>query len=213
MKSIWGLTLWEGLECHWWRCSLSCSWLPMTERCHAKKLGVATMKRAYERLLVKPSCSRRLQWIWDASTMWWSPSVAAAVEWINQSLVFYRGQNWRYDPNPLEEPRRSCGDCRHWYKKMWSWSCLEYPEMFKMPEPLDICWRILQTGSGTRSGERNFWQSTKMEIDLEIWRLLWHQTWRCRVQSLHNWFPVLLWELQLSNWKELRRTLAWTLDF
>ena len=34
-----------------------------------KKLKLGTMKRDYERLLVKPSCSRRTHCIGDASTM------------------------------------------------------------------------------------------------------------------------------------------------
>jgi hypothetical protein len=53
------------------------------------------MKRAYERLLVMPSCSGRPQCIGDASTMGWSPRTAAAVEWVNLSLECYRGQSWR----------------------------------------------------------------------------------------------------------------------
>jgi hypothetical protein len=38
-------------------------------RGHAKKLRLGTMKGVYERLLVKPSCSRRSQYIGDSSTM------------------------------------------------------------------------------------------------------------------------------------------------
>ena len=38
-------------------------------RGHAKELRLGTIKRAYERLLVKPSCSRRPQCIGDANTM------------------------------------------------------------------------------------------------------------------------------------------------
>ncbi|EDL28619.1 mCG140439, isoform CRA_b [Mus musculus] len=29
----------------------------------------------------------------------------------------YRGQSWRSDTSPLEEPRRSCVDPRYWNKK------------------------------------------------------------------------------------------------
>ena len=36
---------------------------------HVKELRLGTMKRAYERLLVKPSCSGRQQCFGDASTM------------------------------------------------------------------------------------------------------------------------------------------------
>jgi len=36
---------------------------------YAKDLRFGTMKRAYERLLAKPSCSGRPQYIEDASTM------------------------------------------------------------------------------------------------------------------------------------------------
>jgi hypothetical protein len=40
---------------------------------------------------------------------------------------------------------------------------------------------------------------------VEIWILLWHQTWRCRVWSLPSWFPGLLWRLHLSDWMNLRK--------
>jgi hypothetical protein len=50
-------------------------------RGHAKELRLGTMKRAYERLLVKPGCSERPQQIGDASTIGWSPRTAVAVEW------------------------------------------------------------------------------------------------------------------------------------
>jgi hypothetical protein len=38
-------------------------------RGHSKDLRLRTMKRAYERLLVKPSCNRRTQCTGDTSTM------------------------------------------------------------------------------------------------------------------------------------------------
>jgi hypothetical protein len=51
------------------------------------------MKRAYERLLVKPSYSRRLQRIGDASTMGRSPRTAAAVEWsLPEPTVLQRAE-------------------------------------------------------------------------------------------------------------------------
>jgi hypothetical protein len=53
---------------------------------HVKELRLGTIKRTYERLLVKPSCSERSHCIGDASTMGWPPRIAAAVEWINVSL-------------------------------------------------------------------------------------------------------------------------------
>jgi hypothetical protein len=46
-----------------------------------KDMMLGTMKRAYGRLLVKPSCSRRQQCFGDASTMRWPPRTAAAVEY------------------------------------------------------------------------------------------------------------------------------------
>jgi hypothetical protein len=72
------------------------------------------MKRAYEQLLVKPSCSRSPQCIGDAIIMGWSPRTAAAVEGINLSLECSRGQSWRSEASPLEEPRRWWVDPRHW---------------------------------------------------------------------------------------------------
>jgi hypothetical protein len=53
------------------------------------------MKRAYERVLVKPGCNGRPQCVGDASTMGRSPRTAAIVEWINLSLECYREQSWR----------------------------------------------------------------------------------------------------------------------
>ena len=44
-------------------------------------MRLGTMKIAYERLLVKPSCNGRLQQIRDASTIGWPPKTAAAVGW------------------------------------------------------------------------------------------------------------------------------------
>jgi len=74
-------------------------------RGYAKDLRIGTIKRAYERLLVRPSCSIRTQCIGDASTMGWSPRTAAAMEWINLSLACCRGQSWRCEARPLEGPR------------------------------------------------------------------------------------------------------------
>jgi hypothetical protein len=37
---------------------------------------------------------------------------------INQIQQCYRGQSWKCDPSPLEEPRRSCVNPRHWNKKL-----------------------------------------------------------------------------------------------
>jgi hypothetical protein len=48
------------------------------------------MKRAYERLLVKPSCRRRHQCFGDANTMRRPPRIGAAVECrqLNEQLQF-----------------------------------------------------------------------------------------------------------------------------
>ena len=52
-----------------------------------------------------------------------------------------------------------------------------------------------------------------MKKELDIWRLLFHQTWRCRFWTLSICFPVLLWGLQLSDWMNLRRDLElWTVN-
>jgi len=40
---------------------------------------------------------------------------------VSQSLECYRGQSWRSGTNPLEKPRRSRVDPRHWNKKWRSW--------------------------------------------------------------------------------------------
>ena len=97
---------------------------------------------------------------------------------------------------PWREPMRG-----YW----WSLVGVENPSVLKMPEPWDTCWGKLLTGSRTSPGESSLLQSTKMEKGVEIWRLLWHQPWRCRVWNLPSWFPALLWGLQLSDWMNLRR--------
>ena len=131
-------------------------------RGHAKKLRLNTTKKVYERLLVKvqPSCSRKSQRIWDASTMGWLPRTVAAVEW-NQSepRVPQRTE--------LEEwPKSFGGARRHWNKK---------------PEPWDTFWGKLITGSGTSPRERIVLQSTKLKG-------VGHQTWRCRAWSFPSCF-------------------------
>lgn len=49
------------------------------------------------------------------------------------------------------------------------------------------------------------------EKGVGIWRPLWCQPWRCRVWNLPSWFPVFLWELQLSDWMNLGRDLEFEL--
>lgn len=61
-------------------------------------LGI--MKRAYERLLMKPtSCSRRHQHIRDVSTMGWPPRTA--LEWIYLNLEFYNRTELEKWPKPF----------------------------------------------------------------------------------------------------------------
>ena len=75
---------------------------------HAKELKLGTMKRAYEGLLVKPSCSRIKQCFGGASTMRWPLTTAAAVEYRNleprRQGVCYKGQSWRSGPSPWRNP-------------------------------------------------------------------------------------------------------------
>jgi hypothetical protein len=63
-------------------------------------LRLGTLKRAYERLLVKPRWSGTPQCIGDVSTMELSPRTAAVVEWINLTLEGYRRQSWKSDASP-----------------------------------------------------------------------------------------------------------------
>jgi hypothetical protein len=84
----------------------------------------------------------------------------------NQSLECYRGQSWRCDPSPLEEPRRSFVNPRHWNKKLCSWNCLRDPKIFEMPEPWDTCWEKLLTGSGTSQRELCCSQLSTGELDI-----------------------------------------------
>jgi hypothetical protein len=77
-------------------------------RDHAKELRLGTMKRAYERLLLKPSYSGRQQCFGDDSTMRWPPRTAAAVEyrWLDprRQCVCYKEHGWRSDPSPWRSP-------------------------------------------------------------------------------------------------------------
>jgi len=41
MKSSWNWALWEAMESHWWRFSLSCSWQPRTEGVLQRSRGLA----------------------------------------------------------------------------------------------------------------------------------------------------------------------------
>ena len=87
-------------------------------RGHAKELRLGTMKRAYERLLVKPSYSGRQQCFADASTMKWPPRTAAAVEYRQldprRQRVCYKVQGWRSDPSPWRSPEDRDLDPRYW---------------------------------------------------------------------------------------------------
>ena len=51
-----------------------------------KELRLGTMKRAWEKILVKSCYFRRSQCIGHASTTGWSTTTAVGVEWINLNL-------------------------------------------------------------------------------------------------------------------------------
>jgi hypothetical protein len=79
---------------------------------NAKKLRLGIMKRSFKRLLVKPSCSEDFSIFIYLSTIRWQPRTATAVELDQPELEWYRGQNWRSDSSPLQQPRRSCVNAR-----------------------------------------------------------------------------------------------------
>ena len=97
MKISWGWVLWEAMEGHWWRCSLSCNWRPRTE-------GV-------------------MQRFGDASTMRWPPRAAAAVEYRHleprRQGVCSKGHGWRSDPSPWRSPEDHELDPSHWTVGDW----------------------------------------------------------------------------------------------
>jgi hypothetical protein len=68
--------------------------------------------------LVKPTFSRRSQCM--EMPVPWDDHQEQQQQWsgVNLSLECNRGQSCRSDPSPLEEPRRSCVDPRHWNKKL-----------------------------------------------------------------------------------------------
>ena len=148
MKNTWGLALWEAREGHWGKHSFNWRWQPRTE---GVMMRLGTMKRAYERLLVKPCCSERPQCIGDASTMGWSPRTAVAVECINLSLDCYRGQSWRSDTSPQDHV---------WIPDIRRKSCntevaLETPRCLRFQScRIDICWGQQLAGSGSSLWER-----------------------------------------------------------
>jgi hypothetical protein len=73
------------------------------------------MKRAHEKLLVKPSCTERPQHVGDASTMRLLQNSSGSE--VESSRALQRAELEKC-PSPLEEPRRSCVDPRHWNKKL-----------------------------------------------------------------------------------------------
>lgn len=109
MGSSWGLALWRGQERPLVRVQLQWQVKAQGWRGHPEKLSFGTMKRCYERLLVKvPSCGRDPSF-GDASTMGWPPRTVAAVEWSPPKLrgqpCVLRGPSQRSDSTLLEEPR------------------------------------------------------------------------------------------------------------
>ena len=99
MKSSWGLTLWEAVEGHWWRYSLSCSWWPRTEEVMQRIWGLAPWRepmRGYWWSLVgveHPS-------VLEMSVPWNDHKNSSCNGVINLSLECYRGQSWRSDASP-----------------------------------------------------------------------------------------------------------------
>jgi hypothetical protein len=79
---------------------------------------------------------------------------------------------------------------------------------------LKLSWRSWDVGNARTVGyllrkstngvepaqKREFCYSQQRWRVLQIWRVLWHQTWRCRDWSLPTWFPVLLWSSISSLW-------------
>ena len=92
-------------------------------RGHAKELRLGTMKRAHERLLLKPSYSGRQQHFRDASTMRRPPRIAAAVEYRQleprRQCVCYKGHGWRSDPSTWRSLEDRELDPRHWMVGDW----------------------------------------------------------------------------------------------
>lgn len=79
---------------------------------YAEKMRFGTIRRAWERLLVKvqPGCNRRPLHFGDASSMGGPPRTAAAMERSpseprRQECVCWRGPSQRSDPGSLELPR------------------------------------------------------------------------------------------------------------
>jgi hypothetical protein len=80
------------------------------------------MKRAYERLLVKPSYSGRQQRFGDASTMRSLPRTAAAVEYRQleprRQGVCYKGQGWRSDLGGAQKIVSGSQTLNNWIKQL-----------------------------------------------------------------------------------------------
>ena len=115
----------EGIKSIWGYRRSQLQLMAKNWRNHAKELRLATMKRAYEKLFMRTSCSGRQQSFGDTSTMKWPPSTAAAVEYRHleprKKSVCYKEQSWSSVSSPLEEPRRSWMDLRHWTVRVWFW--------------------------------------------------------------------------------------------
>ena len=98
----------EGIKSIWGYRRSQLQLMAKNWRNHAKELRLATMKRAYEKLFMRTSCSGRQQSFGDTSTMKWPPSTAAAVEYRHleprKKSVCYKEQSWSSVPSLWRSP-------------------------------------------------------------------------------------------------------------
>jgi hypothetical protein len=172
---------------------------------HTKKLRLDTMKRAYDRLLVKPSYSWRSQSIGDASAIQWSRTTGA-VEWSHPEYRMLQRAELEMWPMSFGEAQKiMCG----------SQTLKQEAKMLKLPWRLQGVWDARAMEYLLRIAPNRKWNHPRRkkfvsvneddEKGVDIWRPFRHLPWRCRVWSLPSWFPDLLWWLQLSDWMNLKR--------
>lgn len=176
MKSSWGWALWEAMEGHWWRCSLSCSWWLRTESVMQRSWDLAPWRepeRAYWWSLV---AAEDPQHIGDASTMGWSPRTAVAVGWINLSLECYRGQSWRSDSAFRGAQKIMC-DPQILKREIVTLRLPWRPQDVQDARTQVYLMRKAAKRKSNQPGRKKFIAVIKDEKkELEIWRPLWYQT-------------------------------------
>ena len=110
MKSSWGSALWEAMEGHWWRCSLSFNWQSRTEGAMQRRWGLAPWEEPirdcwWSLVTVEDSSVLEMPVPWDdhqERQQQWSTG-----SWSLEDKLCATKDKAEEVTKPLEEPRRS----------------------------------------------------------------------------------------------------------